>query len=168
MGNTATTIESRAELQELARKILSIDCQVLDIGNRQGSTGYIDFITQSELTRSIAKGFDLNGRGFIAWKAECVLTSYDETSEFSTFTTFFKRYAETESMLYHTCGHDGQNLFSTEGGCSEAQMKFLLKLLETKEVTLNKEQIEAYRIIFQSWSFNLSDNATLKVTIPNN
>jgi len=101
---------------------------------------------------------------FIVWKADCILTSNNQVSNFSTFTTFFKRYIEFDSVLYHTCGH-GHKLFTTEGGCTEAQMEFLLKLLETRDLTINKDQIETYRIIFDTWDIKLSDDATLQVIV---
>ena len=168
MGNTISP-ESRDSMRNLASKIFAIDCEVLNVGTRQGATGYIDFIGQHEVTGSIAKGVDEVGRNFIVWKAECELISNGETKNYSTFTTFFKRYADDpDSVLYHTCGHSGQNLFTTEGGCSQGQMKFLLELLETRKVTLNKEQMEDNRIIFKYYPFNLSDDATLKINIPSN
>jgi len=162
MGNTIS-LETRTNMRNLYSQILSIKCETLDVGNANGLTGYIDYIKQSDLSNSIAKGFDSFGRGFIAWKAKCILTN-NKIEEFDTFTIFFKRYQELDSVLYHTCGHDGQNLFATEGGCSETQMEFLLKLLTDYSIVLNKEQIESYRIILPDY-YNLNDNATLQITI---
>jgi hypothetical protein len=166
MGNTIDT-DTRANMTNLFRQILNIQCKTLDVSNAIGLTGYIDYIKQSDLSEPIVKGVDCFGREFIVWKAECLLTSNNKFTEFKTFTTFFKRYADIDSVLYHTCGHDGQNLFATEGGCKEIQMEFLLKLLTDKNIVLNKEQIENYRIILPNYS-NLSDDATLQITIKYN
>jgi hypothetical protein len=163
MGNIITS-PTRENMQDIYKQILSIECETLDVGNANGPTGYIDYIQQTDLYGQIAKGVDSFGRGFISWKAECLLTNDNRFIVFKTFTTFFKRYIESDSVLYHTCGHDGQNLFSTEGGCSKDQMTFLLKLLTDKNIVLNKQQIESYRIILPNHS-NLSDNPTLQITI---
>ncbi len=164
MGNTISP-ESRESMRDLASKIFSIECPILDIGSREGFTGYIDFIRQDELTGPIAKGTDYAGRNFIVWRADCVLNSNNTESKYSTFTTFFKRYSDFDSVLYHTCGHGGHNLFSTEGGCTQSQMEFLLKLLETKNLTINKEQMDEYRIIPNDWNIKLSDDATLQIIV---
>jgi hypothetical protein len=163
MGNTIDSV-TRENMGNLYRQILSIECETLDVGNANGVTGYIDYIEQKNLTGPIAKGVEFCGRGFIVWKANCVLTDNKKTKEYQTFTTFFKRYQDSDSVLYHTCGHDGINLFSTEGGCTENQMKFLLKLLKDREVTLNREQIESNRIFVVNRT-DISDDATLQITI---
>jgi len=163
MGNTIDTA-TRANMTNLFRQILNIECKTLDVGNATGLTDYIDYIKQSDLSEQISKGVDSFGREFIVWKTECLLTNNNKFIVFKTFTTFFKRYAESDSVLYHTCGHDGQNLFATEGGCSKEQMEFLLKLLTDKNIVLNKEQIESYRIILPNYS-KLDDDATLQIII---
>ncbi len=163
MGNNVATtktqliIEPNINLQDLFKQILSIDCQVLDIDN-------INFITQSKLTGSIAKGFDLNDRGFIVWKANCLSINGNTVTEFSTFTTLFNINKE-DSKFYYTCSNNGQKLFSTKGGCSKMQMAFLLKLLTNRKLILNKEQIVNYKIIFSDWLVSLADDVSLQITI---
>ena len=41
---------------------------IQDIGRREGSTGYIDFLKWEEVTEPVMKGMDLFGRRFVVIK----------------------------------------------------------------------------------------------------
>ena len=60
------------------------DLPVLDIGDKKGHTGYIDFIQVKDMSHSAMQGIDAYGRFFIALKY-----SDHETQRVG---TFFQRY----------------------------------------------------------------------------
>lgn len=47
------------------------DIPVLNIGERMGSTGYVDFIKSSEMTSSVMKGVDHAKRAFVSFDIQC-------------------------------------------------------------------------------------------------
>lgn len=116
-------------------KIFDYDCEILDIKDRKGHTGYIDFIKQDEVTQDVMKGVDLYGRHFLVFKAKFI---YDDKEELC-FSTFFKRYIEIP--VYHICGHDGRLLMETCGGMNMKQASLLEKLLNEKVVDINLDMI---------------------------
>lgn len=67
---------------------------VLDIGNRMGSTGYIDFLQTGDLTAPIMRGQDRYGRPFISIKLR------DRASRLESVITFFQRYDEGGRWSY--------------------------------------------------------------------
>jgi hypothetical protein len=62
---------------------------ILDIGNRMGSTGYLDFITPQNMTSPVMRGKDVAGRPFICLKMR---SSRPEDSGQEFVVTFFRRY----------------------------------------------------------------------------
>ena len=101
------------EFNYLINKIMDFNCNILDIGNKIGSTSYIDFIKQTDLEKNnIMKGNDCFGRKFIVFKATYIFK--DNTIK-KTFSTFFQRYTDN-NILWHICGHDGELIFDTCGG----------------------------------------------------
>ena len=147
--------------QELINKIYNYECPILNIGNRKGHTGYIDFIQEKELgLNSVMKGFDCIQRPFIIIKAELVLSNGDTIP---TISTFFQRYNDCKS-LWQCCGHSGRLLMNTDGGMSEIQFEFLNQLLNVKEkekvVDLDFDSIKKLRL---QYDFN---NEDLVVVIP--
>lgn len=68
----------------------------LDIGNRTGDTGYIDFLTAQELSKPIMKGTDVLGRPFIALRL-CFKNS-DNKNPF--VIALFQRYADGGSWSF--------------------------------------------------------------------
>lgn len=146
MGNSV----SQQELEQMApmfNKILDIDCPELDIGDRCGSTGYIDIIRQDEIDGVMMKGMDAHGRRFIVWKALVTIENPNgKNIVYPTFTTFFKRYPDATSLVYHTCGHDGRNLFDTDGGTTLQQMEFLHRLLSTGSAELTLDLANELRL----------------------
>ena len=71
------------------------DLPVLDIGDKKGHTGYIDFIQVKDMSHSAMQGIDAYGRFFIALKY-----SDHETQRVG---TFFQRYSNENSWAYGTC-----------------------------------------------------------------
>jgi hypothetical protein len=139
--------------QESINKIYNYECPILNIENRKGHTGYIDFIQEKELgENSVMKGMDCIQRPFIIIKAELILSNGDTIP---TISTFFQRYNDCKS-LWQCCGHDGRLLMNTDGGMSEIQFEFLNKLLNVKEkvVDLDLDTIKKLRL---NYDFNDKD-----------
>ena len=147
MGNTMEPEreEEREEMFQTIDNIFQIDCPILDIGERQGATGYIDFIQPEELgSLSIMKGRDYYGRPFIVFKSSLIMSR--DTSPIECFTTVFKRYTERSNMIYHTAGHYGRLLFATEGGMTLRQLHTLYDLLSNKTVEMTYQELRENRI----------------------
>ena len=124
----------------LIRNIMNTDCNILDISHRYGATSYIDFITRHELGgNKIMKGYDDFARPFIVFKAEIIYNDSNYNQKiYTTFTTFFKRYAD-DDLLWTACGHDGALLFDTVGGANVEQLKLLDELLKNGYVDLTPD-----------------------------
>lgn len=154
MGNQL----SRSEIDErekLIKKILNIkNINKLDIGNRVGHSEYIDFIEPELLVNDdILRGTDIYSRSFIVFKAEIIL---QDNSKIQTFTTFFKRYHDS-NIIWHACGHYGLNLFDTCGGANNKQINILHELLSNKTIDLSDMKIEQINELKLLWNNN-SDN----------
>ena len=145
MGNQLSE-EQINERTEYLEKIFKLNFPKLNLGNRYGATGYIDFIALEELgNNNVMMGYDASFRPFIVFKAEL---EYPDGLKKKTFTTFFKRYNDN-NLLYHTCGHYGKLLFDTEGGSDNKQIKMLYELLESGEYKLNPDKIHEMSINFR-------------------
>jgi len=73
---------------------------VLDLGNRGGSTDYIDFIRAEEMEFPVMRGVDKFRRPFIAIKVNCV----DSALEKQMVGTIFQRYTDNDvNWAYGTC-----------------------------------------------------------------
>ena len=120
--------------KQLIKDIMNMNCKILDITHRYGSTTYIDFIKQNEVEENIMKGIDDFERPFIVFKAKIIY----ENSKFNKniFTTFFQRYTDN-LLLWCASGHDGVLLFDTIGGTNITQLKLLDDLLKNGYVDLN-------------------------------
>jgi hypothetical protein len=139
--------------EELINKIYNYNCPILNIENRKGHTGYIDFIQEKELgLNPVMKGMDCIQRPFIIIKAELILSNGDTIP---TISTFFQRYNDCKS-LWQCCGHSGRLLMNTDGGMSEIQFEFLNQLLNVTEkvVDLDFDSIKKLRL---NYDFNNED-----------
>ena len=149
MGNSISE-EERQERLDIVNNIKNLNFEILDIGDKNGATGYLDFIKPSDLKNelSIMKGQDVVGRKFFVFKA---IFEFEDKTTFETFTTFFQRYDDSD-FTWHTCGHYGKYIMNTEGGTSNDQFKFILELLTNKFVELNKdkEKCEILRLNFSN------------------
>lgn len=114
------------EFNKLINKIMKYNCHILDIGDKIGTTSYIDFIKQTDLGENkIMKGVDCFKRPFIVFKATYI---FDDNTVKKTFSTFFQRYGDSD-RLWHICGHDGPLLFDTCGGARLEHLQIMEKLL---------------------------------------
>lgn len=159
MGNSLTQ-EEKDIRNDYLNKIKNLNLPNLDIGIKNGTTGYLDFINPNELgTNNIMKGWDSLARPFLVFKAEF---EYPNGLKKKTFTTFFQRYSDNY-LLWHCCGHYGVNLMFTEGGANTEQIKMLYELFSTGEYKINKDIIYDLRLNFrlnENWSLDdkLTDN----------
>jgi hypothetical protein len=117
------------------------DYPILDIGNKNGYTDYLDFIKFNDLTAPIMKGYDQFNRAFFVLRA--IITKSDG-STLKTMETFFQRYSDYEDV-WHGCGHDGPYFLSTEGGIKLNQINFIKNLLENKKIDLTDELMDDIR-----------------------
>lgn len=92
-----------------------LDVPILDVGNRIGSTDYIDYIKLDEVTNSVMKGRDIFRRKFIVVKFKVDNECYLQT--------FFQRY--TNGSMWMGCGHATINLIDTCGGMDKDQVSFI-------------------------------------------
>ena len=105
---------------------------VLNIGNRQGSTDYIDFITYDEVTSPIMTGVDKFNRRFIVIKAEF------EGIDKKFMQTFFQRYTDGDRWI----SDFRNNFIETVGGMTEDQMLLIQDLLDGEEVVIEEKLLE--------------------------
>ena len=162
MGN-AISNDEYGEMTQLLDEIFNHnDYPILDIGNRQGTTGYIDFIKPSELmNHSIMKGIDNSNRRFLVFKSETLVNRRNVQM----FTTFFQRYSNNPT-LYHTAGNYTKYLFDTSGGCKLFQLKYLRDLLKNREIQLKYEDVEKLNVTYRSlYNYNDEDKSAVNDTI---
>jgi hypothetical protein len=127
-------------IQQSLQNIMDYNCKILDIRERFGNTGYIDFIKQSEVTENIMKGIDDNERPFIVFKAEFVYNTNNTNTNNKntkiikkTFTTFFQRYTG-EDHFFVSC----QTGFENYNSCITANFN-----------NFDKELDNEYNILFK-------------------
>jgi hypothetical protein len=132
--------------------LFSTDCVVLDLGDRQGWTSYIDFIRPDELADEDAmKGVDAFGRRFLAFKCTVRTTTGEQPPAVRRlFTTVFQRY-QSDDDLYHTAGHYGTHLLTTTGGADVAQIELVGELLRTGRVDLTVEAMTRLRVGYRDF-----------------
>jgi len=141
MGNSL----SESEIEELKYNIdllNKLEFNNLDIKNKQGATGYIDFISLDEVDHNVMKGYDVFNRVFFVIKAEI---ENSDGSKIKTFTTFFQRYSDNKN-LWHTAGNFKSLLFDTVGGATLSQIKMLIELLINGYFNLDLEKIQNLKI----------------------
>ena len=110
---------------ELVKFLDDKSLPILDIGKKEGSTGYIDFIKKSDLGDfNVVKGKDMYGRYFLTLK---VIGEYnDHTQEY--IQTFFQRYSN-RADLWMDAYADSQEFLYTPGGITDSEIQFLIKLI---------------------------------------
>lgn len=135
----------------------------LYIGDKVGTTEYIDFIRWDEVTESVMKGVDCFGRPFLVVK---FLVNGDTDKPLELMQTFFRRYSEYSSK-WMGCGHATRLLFGVNR-ITEQQAKFIEKIINgetlktTKEITYefpegttvelyNEKKIKAAIVIQKYW-----------------
>ena len=118
----------------------------LDLGQKVGDTGYIDFLKEDDVPEKLMGGTDVYGRPFITFKG-CV----DNTRVME---TIFQRY--TSPSYWMSCGHGTpDHLLLTSGGMKHGQIQFYLDLFEKGEAVIEKKHCPSV----ESWigkTFTLS------------
>lgn len=130
--------------------IMNKNFPILEIGNCNGSTDYLDFITFNDLYAPVMKGCDQYKRPFFVISA--VITKSDG-STVRTQETFFQRYRDIK-YIWHGCGHYGPYFLSTIGGMTIKQINFIENLLENNKVDLTEELMNEVRFGDYFRSFN--------------
>lgn len=146
-------MSDREEIKRVANEICNISCPILDIGNREGGTGYIDFIQSDEFSEPFNKGVDKHGRKFITFRA---IIEYADGSLYQTFTTLFQRYYGSEYLWVG--GGVNPHLFHTYGGATLEQVNLLYKLLTEKNVDITEEMHDSCRIVPYRYTWDKPDN----------
>ena len=153
--------------------LLLPDYPLLNIHDRKGLTGYIDFIHINEITNSIMTGIDCYNRPFFTLTVDLY---YSDDTIVSTFTTFFKRYIDSTSHLWHACNSGSYiPLFNTCGGMNKKQFSFLCLLLQDKFYYFNRikkenneennEKEEENDYLKICANYNMNDKELLKAIV---
>lgn len=130
MGGSLTKEEIK-EREDLINSIWSLVRQYsrLDLGDRIGSTEYIDFIHLDEVTESVMWGYDRFNRKFFVLKMKIEDTIILQT--------FFQRYSG-DKLCWMGCGHATDLLFDTAGGTNNTQFLFIKNLLLNKSAIVSE------------------------------
>jgi hypothetical protein len=130
------------EIETITQEIYNQDCPILDISDRVGITGYIDFIDTSEFVEPFNKGIDKYERKFVSFRANI---EYEDGTTIETFTTLFQRYSGREN-LWMGAGRRETYLFATDGGTNLQQLQLVLKLLQEGSVDITGEMVDECRL----------------------
>lgn len=145
LEQTVGGLNNNEKIIEITKQIYNnIDCPILDIGEKKGNTGYIDFIQPNDFSESIVKGTDIYGRKFISFRA---IVEYTNDTQCQTFTTIFQRSILKEREHIWCGAGPGPCLFYTTGGMTLDQLMLLDKLLTEKSVDITNETHNLCRII---------------------
>jgi hypothetical protein len=141
------------DFETITQEIYNQDCPNLDIGDRTGFTGYIDFIDTSEFVEPFNKGIDKYGRKFVSFRANI---EYEDGTTKETFTTMFQRYFGRE-YLWVGAGRN-THLFATDGGTNLQQLQLVLKLLQEGSVDITGEMAVECRLTPSEFLWSKVDN----------
>jgi hypothetical protein len=141
------------EVETITQEIYNQDCPNLDIGDREGITGYIDFIDTSEFVEPFNKGIDKYERKFVSLRANI---EYEDGTTKETFTTLFQRYYKREN-LWMGAGRN-THLFATDGGSNLQQLQLVLNLLKEGSVDISGEMAVECRLTRSKFSWDEVDN----------
>lgn len=144
--------DKRAQIEYISRQIMNIDCPILDIGEKTGYTGYIDFITPKDFKEKVNKGIDMFDRRFVTFRA---IIEYEDGKTTETFTTVFQRYTNNE-LLWMSAGRYSL-LFYTDGGMILKQLELLYKLLTEECVEVTDDIYEHCRIQRSTYGIHKAD-----------
>lgn len=147
MGNKID-IETEFNMVKTMNQIFNEIDQSIDIKNKNGLTGYLDFFTPEYLEvngvkHNVVKGIDSAGRKFILIKTEFVFADNTTTP---TLSCIFQRYTDNK-FLFCCCSHYTTEMMETGGGMDINQMKFLHELVFLQSVKINFEMIRKLRIL---------------------
>lgn len=108
---------------------------IYEIGDRMGTTDYIDFLTFKEVPKNIMKGVDCYGRKFLTLKVGGF--DIDNNIFFKTGQVFFERYNDAPYIV--GAQFDGNMFIWTTGGTRPEQYKLINDLVDGKPVILKEE-----------------------------
>lgn len=126
----------------IINEIFNNDCNILDLGDKVGDTGYIDFINPADIKYSIMKGVDGYYRNFLLLKTY-FLHDYGEIE--NNFTVIFQRYSDNKT-LYMSCGNYGKIFIHSSGGLDIEQLELINNLIKNKKINLNDDIIDKCRL----------------------
>ena len=107
---------------------------IFDLGNRMGSTDYIDFLTQDEVPKNMMKGVDCYGRKFLTMKIGGI--GLDDKKFFKSAQVFFERYSNQPYIA--SADFEGMFIWTT-GGTNPDQYKLINDLVDGKLVIIKEE-----------------------------
>ena len=114
---------------------------IFDIGNRAGSTDYIDFLSQEEVPKNIMKGVDLYNRPFVTIKIGGI--NLDNNKFFRSGQVFFQRYTDRPHIagacFRSSQRSHGESFIDTCGGTMPHQYQLINDLVDGKVIKI-KEQ----------------------------
>lgn len=139
-------------IKSIMEQIYNISCPILNIGDRVGETGYIDFIDANDFTEPFNKGYDVFGRKFISFRA---IIEYEDGNTRETFTTVFQRY-RLDEFLWMGAGRN-THLFATDGGTNLSQVRLLLELFEKGTVDVTKDINASCRLLEFNRSYSITE-----------
>ena len=145
MGNT-TSAENYEDNNQCPLNIPDT-IPILNLGDRQGATLYIDFINTDEVTSPIMTGVDKFNRRFVVVKAK--IEGHDD--EF--MQTFFQRYTNEHLWI----SDFRNNFLETYGGMTIEQLDLLQDLIDGKDVILQEYHRPLHVIVDNDSISNSSD-----------
>jgi hypothetical protein len=122
----------------MLEKIINItdNTPIIDLGNRVGSTGYVDFINFKEVNNPIVHGIDVYKRKFIVFKFQV-----DDDPKIY-MQTLFQRYTDNK-YDWRPCGHSTRTLIDNCGPLTSIQLTFLYNLFTLgSEIITEKEKAD--------------------------
>lgn len=130
----------------------------LDIGRREGSTGYIDFLKWDEVTEPVMKGMDLYGRRFVVVKMNI------ENEDINFMETYFQRYSDLLTK-WMSCGHATRKFINTIGTGLDSDQIDLLKRVINKEEVIIEDIHRPWREYYEGKKVKLYENKKEKAAI---
>lgn len=94
---------------------------ILDIGDKFGFTGYIDFITNDDMKEPLMRGIDAYGREFLSIQG--CFKNKDNKDEYFV-STIFERYNDNKNSLAYGTRYMLNSLFDDSRLRSDADIKF--------------------------------------------
>ena len=105
-----------------------------DLGDRMGTTDYIDFLTQDEVPKNMMKGVDCYGRKFLTMKIGGI--DLDTMKFFKSGQVFFERYSNQPYIA--SADFEGMFIWTT-GGTNPDQYQLINDLVDGKLVKIKEE-----------------------------
>jgi len=135
---------------------------ILDIKDRNGYSGYIDFIGSSEFNTSAIQGVDYASRPFVCLKMKCYLAN---GCELSAYQTFFQRYTNNIELWMGTS--NSKALMCTVGGMNSIQQALVRDLIINKSVDIPDSIYDYYkfRIFNDDEDYNDKSKRVVKVIL---